>query len=449
MEIGMRKSKRGLSCEKIIFIESYKKHSKRWSIYKYSLCASLIAAVVAAMGFGYYVVDGSVPSVLYTRAGEDLSFSLGVPAKAEVVGVSVQGESNIPEGAVTINLADQVTMSTEGMDSYSLQVKLFGLLPLKQMDIRVVEDQELIPVGAPVGIYMKTEGILVVGVGEFTDINGMECSPSKYILKSGDYILKVNGRSVGKKSNFVDMVTNCNGEALILNIERNGEIFNLSVEPKQDESGVYKIGLWVRDNTQGVGTMTYIDSEGNFGALGHGITDIDTSALMDINDGTLYETEIVSIKKGMSGNPGEMTGMITYSDNHILGDITENSEKGIFGKCNETAVELFSTQEALPIAFKQEIEKGPAQILSTVDGYTDYYDVEITAIHLDHDNVNRGIELEVTDEELIALTGGIIQGMSGSPIIQNGKIVGAVTHVLVQDPTRGYGIFIEEMLNNG
>ena len=140
-----------------------------------------------------------------------------------------------------------------------------------------------------------------------------------------------------------------------------------------------------------------------------------------------------------------MTGMIVYSDEYILGDITNNSEKGIFGVCNPKARTL-TTNEPLPIGFRQEIVKGPAQILSTVDGATDYYDVEITAIHLDHDNVNRGIEIRVTDPELISLTGGIIQGMSGSPIIQDGKIIGAVTHVLVNDPTRGYGIFIEYMM---
>ncbi len=168
--------------------------------------------------------------------------------------------------------------------------------------------------------------------------------------------------------------------------------------------------------------------------------------MMDIDDGTLYKTEIISIQRGQQGTPGEMTGMIVYSDEYILGDIKNNSEKGIFGVCNQKAQTL-TQNEPLPIGFRQEIVKGPAQILSTVDGVTEYYDVEITAVHLDHDNVNRGIEIRVTDEELISLTGGIIQGMSGSPIIQNGKFIGAVTHVLVNDPTRGYGIFIENMLD--
>ena len=193
--------------------------------------------------------------------------------------------------------------------------------------------------------------------------------------------------------------------------------------------------------------MTYIDSQGNFGALGHGINDIDTSTLMHMEDGTLYSTSIVDIRKGTDGNPGEMTGMIVYSDENILGNITSNSSRGIFGVCNSQALAL-GTREALPIGLKQEIVKGPAQILCTVENEAKYYDVEITAVHLDHDNVNRGIELTVTDPELLSLTGGIVQGMSGSPIVQNGKIIGAVTHVLVQDSTKGYGIFIETMLEH-
>ena len=192
---------------------------------------------------------------------------------------------------------------------------------------------------------------------------------------------------------------------------------------------------------------TYIDADGNFGALGHGITDIDTSTLMHMEDGTLYQTDIVEVKKGMAGDPGEMTGMIVYSPDRVLGDITDNSVRGIFGICNGKALEM-GTREALPIGLKQEIQEGPAQILCTVDESTRFYDVEITAVHLDHDNVNRGIELKVTDSELLELTGGIVQGMSGSPIIQNGKFIGAVTHVLVQDSAKGYGIFIENMLEH-
>ena len=326
-----------------------------------------------------------------------------------------------------------------------MQVKLFGILPFKQVGIRVIEDRELIPVGVPIGIYVKTEGVLVVGTGEFASQGAGKVSPAKNILKSGDYVIKLNGTEVTGKDDFITRIENCGGEQQILTIRRDAETYDVRIKPERDRTGKYKIGVWVRDNAQGVGTMTYIDENGNFGALGHGINDVDTSTLMEMNDGTLYQTEIISIRKGAAGQPGEMTGMIVYSDDRILGDITSNSIRGIFGKCNQKALAL-GTEEALPIGLKQEIEKGPAQILCTVDGTTRYYGIEITEIHLDHDNVNRGIELRVTDPELLSVTGGIVQGMSGAPIIQKGKFVGAVTHVLVQDSTRGYGIFIENML---
>lgn len=433
--------------EMIILLQGWKGRIKRYRIYRYCLCVALILCCAALGGLGYYYVDSSIPSVLHVRAGQEQSFNLGIPAKADIVSVSEQGESNIPQGAVTIDLNQTVTMKTGGLNEYLMEVKLFGFLPFKQVGIQVIEDQELIPVGVPIGIYVKTDGVLVIGAGEFVGEDGVSYSPCKYILKSGDYIQKVNGEPVTEKDDFIRRIEESGGNEVVLTVERDGQSIETRVKPVRNQSGDYKIGLWVRDNAQGVGTMTYIDSKGRFGALGHGINDVDTSTLMDMDDGTLYQTEIVSIRKGANGNPGEMTGMIVYSDERILGDITSNSARGIFGVCNERALSL-AGQEPLPIGLKQEIQEGYAQILCTVDGTTRYYDVEITAVHLDHDNINRGIELKVTDPELIKITGGIVQGMSGAPIIQNGKFIGAVTHVLVQDSTRGYGIFIENMLEN-
>ena len=418
---------------------------RRLRIYRACLCAVLILAGMGLLGYSYYLVDSSIPSVIYMRAESEESLALDIPAKGEILSVSEQGTSNIPQGAVTLDLSQPVTMKTGTTDSLEMQVKLFGILPFKQVGIRVIEDQQLIPVGVPIGIYVKTEGVMVIGTGEFRSVNGEKVAPAEHILKSGDYVVKLNGTEVADKDDLITRIENGSGEAAILTIRRGEEYFDVKIDPVQDQTKKYKIGVWVRDNAQGVGTMTYIDSQGNFGALGHGINDVDTSNLMEMNDGTLYQTEIISIQKGTAGHPGEMTGMIVYSDDRILGDITGNSVRGIFGKCNDKALAM-GTEEAMPIGLKQEIRKGPAQILCTVDGTTRYYDIEITDIHLDHDNVNRGIELKVTDSDLIALTGGIVQGMSGAPIIQNGKFVGAVTHVLVQDSTRGYGIFIENML---
>lgn len=441
------KVKRQAGEEAVVILQHWKQKVRRLRIYRACLCAVLLLAAMGLFGYGYYLIDSSIPSVIHVRAGSEEALELDIPAKGEILSVSEQGHSNIPEGAVNVDLSRPVTMKTGNADGLLMQVKLFGILPMKQVGIRVIEDQELIPVGVPIGIYVKTEGVLVVGTGQFQAAEGGKVSPAEHILKSGDYVLKLNGTEVTKKDELISRIENSDGGEQILTIRRGEECFDVKIRPVRDQTGKYKIGVWVRDNAQGVGTMTYIDSQGNFGALGHGINDVDTSTLMEMNDGTLYQTEIISIQKGTAGHPGEMTGMIVYADDRILGDITSNSIRGIFGKCNNKALAL-GTEEALPIGLKQEIRKGPAQILCTVDGTTRYYDVEITDIHLDHDNVNRGIELKVTDPELIALTGGIVQGMSGAPIIQNGKFVGAVTHVLVQDSTRGYGIFIENMLEN-
>lgn len=430
----------------VILLDNWRKRTRKLRIYRACLYAALAVSFFAFAGVGYYSLYNSVPSVIRIRAGMEQSIDLGVPAKGEVISVSDQGQSNIPKGAVTIDCSRPVTMKADSLSSdYQMMVKLFGFLPFKQVDIQVIEDQELIPVGVPIGIYVKTEGILVIGVGEFDAGDGVKHSPAKYILKSGDYILALNGESVMEKDDFIKRIEDGNGEEVVLTLKREDKTMDVKVKPVQNASGAWKIGVWVRDNAQGVGTMTFIDADGNFGALGHGINDVDTSTLMDMDDGTLYQTEIVSIKKGSNGTPGEMTGMIVYSEDRILGDINYNSIQGIFGICNQKAMNL-ATEKPIPIGLKQEIKIGSAQILCTVDGTPQYYDVQVTAVHLDHDNVNRGIELKVTDPDLLKITGGIVQGMSGAPIIQNGKFIGAVTHVLVQDSTRGYGIFIENML---
>lgn len=429
------------------FLKNWKKFRKRRRIYRCCLCTVLVCASLTLGGMGYYNLYNKIPSVLRIKADMEQTIDLGVPLTGEMVAVSGQEESNIPAGAVNIDLSRQVTMKMSSDQSYQMNVKIFGILPFKQVGIQVIREQELTPVGAPIGIYVKADGLLVVGVGDFQGADGISYCPAKYVVKSGDYILELDGEPVTDKKDFVSRVEQCQGREVTLRIKRGDDILDVKAQPVQNIDQKYKLGIWIRDNAQGVGTMTYIDAEGNFGALGHGINDVDTSTLMSLDDGTLYQTEIIAIKKGKDGEPGEMTGMIVYSPEKILGDIYYNGKEGIFGHCNEKALAM-GTEEALPIGLKQEIEKGPAQILCTVDGTPKYYDVEITAVHLDHDNVNRGIELKVTDPELLELTGGIIQGMSGAPIIQNDHLIGAVTHVLVQDASKGYGIFIENMLEH-
>ncbi|MBQ7954396.1 MAG: SpoIVB peptidase [Lachnospiraceae bacterium] len=428
----------------------------RRKIYKCALSLVLMGAMVTIMALGYKNVYEKIPGRIRLKAGVEQILDLNVPVEGVItknaespgaVTVSGKQSSNIPSDAIYIDLSGVVTLKADTIENYRMDLKLFGFIPFKQVDIEVIQDMMVTPVGEPIGIYVKTEGLLVIGVGEFDDAGGRKQSPAKYLLKTGDYILKVNDESVSEKEDFMEVIEDSEGEKIALTIRRDDKEFNVNVEPVKNMDGEYKLGIWVRDNAQGVGTMTFVDDLGNFGALGHGISDVDTGTLLTLESGSLYKTEIIAIQKGKNGEPGEMTGMIEYANRNILGEITANTSKGIYGTCNAKIMSDLK-QKAMPIGLKQDVKEGKAQILCNVDGEAKYYDVLIKDIYLEHENVNRGMLLKITDPQLLAITGGIIQGMSGAPIIQDGKLIGAVTHVLVQDSTSGYGIFVENMLNH-
>jgi stage IV sporulation protein B len=232
-----------------------------------------------------------------------------------------------------------------------------------------------------------------------------------------------------------------------LQVRRNKEKITVRVSPVKTASGSYKIGAWIRDNTQGIGTLTFISTDGQFGALGHGITDIDTGLLMNVKMGSIYTAEIMSIIKGKEGEPGELIGMIRQSDKYRIGSITNNTYQGIFGKIGYEYDEGLD-MEPLELGLKQEVVKGKAYIRCNIDEKITDYEINIENVDVSNSNHSKGIVIRITDERLLKLTGGIVQGMSGSPIIQNNKIIGAVTHVFIQDSTKGYGTFIENMVNN-
>ena len=426
----------------------------------------LTAAVAALIVTVYLTYWDKIPSTIKIRAGVEQELDFRVPVSGKIYRVreedsapvsSVKGAEDKGRKAVEslsgsvesipVNFAHTVKVRANEIDTYQMDLKLFGVIPYKNVDVEVIQDKMLIPSGIPIGIYVKTSGVLVVGIGEFENSEGKKISPAKYALQKGDYILKVNGEAMENKKHFVQTVEESEGQDMVLTIKRNGEVTDVMVTPGANQNQEWKLGIWIRDNAQGIGTMTYEDTDNSFGALGHGINDVDTSLLMNLEEGTLYRTEIVGITRGSNGNPGELTGYIEYDSDNVIGEIKENTEEGIFGIC-DAEVEAASAFEPIPIALKQEITLGPAQIICSVTGEPEFYDVEIVEVNLERDNINRGIVVQVVDEKLLTLTGGIIQGMSGSPIIQNGKLVGAVTHVLVQDSTKGYGIFIEEMLGH-
>jgi stage IV sporulation protein B len=426
----------------------------------------LVAGILALVSAWWVMIWNRIPSSIKLRADTAETLNFQVPASGDIymedvdvnddVNRSLQGEAVPVSGfdnnletkdSIHVNLSGPVTFKTGSINNYTVDLRLFGLIPLKSVQIEVIEDKKVIPAGIPIGIYVKTKGVLVVGIGDFEGEDGYQRSPAQYILQPGDYILAINDIEVTGKSHLIELVSHCEGQNMIMKVQRGAEVIELMVKPEANFTGDYKLGAWVRDNAQGVGTMTYIEADGRFGALGHGINDVDISELMTLESGALYYTEIINIKRGSNGSPGELTGFIEYEDKNRLGSITENTPYGIFGVCNEVRQESI-VHEPVSIGLKQDIERGPAQIICSITGEAQLYDVEITQINLDSANVNRGIVLKITDPELLSLTGGIVQGMSGSPIIQGEKLIGAVTHVLVQDATSGYGIFIESMIGH-
>lgn len=336
------------------------------------------------------------------------------------------------------------TIQVSGEGSYLLPCRILGFIPFKEIKITPAESTSVYVSGSTVGIYMETKGVLIIDTGEIISREGTSLEPAKNIVKPGDYIVAFNQQSIKNKQELLKDLSFLDGAPVTLDVIRDGKQIPLSLTPVKDAAGAYKLGIWVRDNTQGIGTLTYVDGNGNYGALGHGISDVDTGELLHINKGALYQAEILGIQKGETGSPGELSGMIRYEPGRIIGNIEKNSKNGIYG--NLSAGIKNTDLKKLPVGYKQEIEIGPASILCCVDGQAKEYQAEITRIDMNHEDTNKSFVIHVTDKSLLELTGGIVQGMSGSPVIQNGKVIGAVTHVFVQDATSGYGIFIENML---
>ena len=324
-------------------------------------------------------------------------------------------------------------------------VKKDGSQTEQEVSARSLKENTVLLGGMPVGIYMETEGVMVLGTQSVENQEGIKEEPAKNLVKAGDYIVGINGEKVENKKELSDCVKNLEKETVILQIRRDREEIDLKMTPVSVSSKERKLGIWVRDNLQGLGTITFLTRDSRFGALGHGIHDVDTNGLVEIAKGSLYATNIRTLMKGRAGMPGSLEGIIVYNSFNRLGEIEKNTEAGIYGKL-EKVDRLFEEEIAIEVAKKEEICTGPAQIRCCIGDEICYYDVEILDVDLTEKEVNKGMIVRVTDPKLLEETGGIIQGMSGSPIVQNGKLIGAVTHVFVNHPEKGYGIFAETML---
>lgn len=378
---------------------------------------------------------------------------------AALLGIMLYGNLTLPDhfstvsGEIDVGALFSAESPRESVSTFSAggngdtrldyTVKLMHVLPVKTVSVKVAERRYLAVGGELVGVRLKTEGVLVVSTEKFTDVTGAEADPAGEAgVKKGDIVLSVNGQKITENEVLTKALEESGGTPVLLTIRRNGTQTTLALTPRKTAAtGLYKGGLWVRDSTVGVGTLTFSDpATGSVAALGHGIYDADTKALMPLMAGEICTATVSSVKKGAVGTPGEITGVLGSS---VLGSITENCEEGIFGDLYY----MEGTPEYYPMATVSEVHTGPAEVICTVSGSEKQrYDIEITKV-ADRADSAKNMTIRVTDQTLLAQTGGIIQGMSGSPILQDGMLVGAVTHVFVNDPKSGYGIFAENMMD--
>ncbi|PAB60975.1 SpoIVB peptidase [Anaeromicrobium sediminis] len=331
----------------------------------------------------------------------------------------------------------------------NLELNFLGLIPIKKVTVNIMPKLKVIPGGQCIGVKLNTKGVLVVGTEDIKGIDGKKYNPSHEAgIAIGDTILEINGEKVKDSQHVISVINENKEKSLKLKVKRKNRTFKTSITPVQTyEEKDYKIGLWVRDKTAGVGTLTFYEPNSKvFGALGHAITDIDTGLLLTVEKGEVIKSKVASIKQGKRGKPGEIKG-IFYDTNRPIGKLEYNTKFGIYGHLYKP-MDNSIYSKPIEVAGQHEIKVGKATILTTIENSTvEEYDVYIEKVSKQRSCSTKGMVIKVTDKRLLKRTGGIVQGMSGSPIIQNGKLVGAITHVFVNDPTKGYGIFIEWMID--
>ena len=385
-------------------------------------CALSVVTISTFCSVCYY--NTILPSNIVIYDNESVHFN----TKLEVV---AKNKENI--GAVS-------NLNNKSLENYTSDLSLMGVIPVKSVNIRVVKQRYVALSGESFGIKIFTKGVMVVGMSDVKSDKG-NINPAKNAgLKIGDIILKANGKEVNSNTELSEAINISGGKELKMTVKRDDDIFTTKFKPVlSSDTGTYKAGLWVRDSTAGLGTMTFYSTvNGAFAGLGHGIVDVDTGILLPINSGEIVKTEILSVTKSKKGSAGEICGAFT---GETLGTLTENSSCGLYGYYKD----FEQSENLILIANKQDVKTGNAKIYTTLDnGEPKYYDCVIERV--DYTNSEqKNLLVRINDERLIEKTGGIVQGMSGSPIIQNGQLVGALTNVFVNDPEKGYAVFAEEM----
>lgn len=390
-------------------------------------CVFILALLLDTAVFGAVIyLNGSISDNYKIKKGDGLTFNTAVPITAEYEGLKLS----------------QTGKTEQIGEEFDVKLKAFGIIPFSTVNVEVVDELHVSVLGTPFGMKLYTDGVLVIDITTVETVSGSISPGEDAGVKKGDYILSADGKQVLTNEELSAAVAASGGNRIKLVIKRGGTQKTVYVTPAlSKETNSYRIGLWVRDSSAGIGTLTfYSPATGIVCGLGHGVCDEDTGNLLELKNGEIVSAEIVSVEKGSSGSPGQLKGRFTYG---TIGKIDCNSEKGVYSVLKGKLGFSRLTETAL----KQEVRDGDAQILCTVDGREpQLYSCRIKKRSSAYLSATQNMTVTVTDPELLNITGGIVQGMSGSPILQNGKLIGAVTHVLIDDPTTGYAIFAENML---
>lgn len=396
------------------------------------LYKKIIIVILLMLVFAYVCNITLLPSSYIIMQGENLNIFtlLGLYVKPKVNYQTMQTASNINKTKVN------------EIGKIDFDLSFFNVFKLKEINVNVISKTKVIPMGNAIGMKLYTDGVLVVGMSEIEGKKPYENSG----IKEGDRIVQIDKKAIDNTEDLMEAVNKCNGKEISVKYIRDNTTITTSIKPIKNSGNQYKIGLWVRDAAAGVGTLTFYEPDsGMFGTLGHGILDVDTSELIKIANGELVTTNILNITKGKKGDPGEIRG--TIESGHTIGNIDKNTSFGVFGTLNKNPYINIQNNDEIEVALREEIKTEDAQIICELEnGKKEKYNIKIQKVFLSNNKDNKSMLIKITDEKLLEKTGGIIQGMSGAPIIQNGKFIGAVTHVLVNDPTMGYGVFADIMI---
>ena len=431
--------------------QSYRMTQRQRWMYRSCLLGVLFAVIAFTAVYWDFNIKSRIPNelVLFQDRIENIDF--GIPftqvrvdqAEAEVAQVSIDHSRKVGK-QIQFSMAGPLAVSAQKCGSMQGEVRLFGVIPCKKITIDIRKEAKVMPVGNAVGLYIHSDGLMVLGTGKIPVSKGNEKMPSYNKLQTGDYIYEVNGQPVVTIQDVSKAIQKNGAEKVILGVKRDSAKIKIKISPVQAQNGTYQIGAWLREDTEGIGTLTFVTEENEFAALGHGITDADTELLIRLQNGGLYPAGIDHVVKGKNGTPGQLAGFVQLGTENKLGDIRNNTSLGITGVISNEQYQ-FQEDKSCAVGCKQDVKKGKASILCQLGDKVQEYEVEIEKINLSSED-NKGMEIHVTDPELLKKAGGIVQGMSGAPLLQDGKCIGAVTHVFVRDVTRGYATFLENML---